>query len=90
MPMGPGREINTWGETETCGYTATATLRMLIINNCHNKTSVQTATSSMSSAALLGTSKDALNVSFFLTYLIREFLASFCVLCLKKKKKSHL
>ena len=35
---------------------------------------------------MLGTSNDALNVSFLLNYLIYVFLESFCALCFKKKK----
>lgn len=85
MLRGPGQEINTWGETDqTCVYTAAATLRTLIITNRHNETLVWTATSSGSPEALLGTSKDLLNISFSLSYVIRECLETFCVLCFKK------
>lgn len=90
MLMGPGWEINTLSEIETCSYTVRALvgffapLRVIIINKHCNKISVQGVTSSVSSTAVLGTSDDALSVSFLLNYLRYEFLESFCALHLKK------
>lgn len=89
--MGPGWEINTLSEIETCSYIVRALvgffapLRMIIINKHCNKISMQGVTSSVSSTAVMGTSDDALSVSFLLSYLRYEFLESFCALHLKKK-----
>lgn len=69
MQMGPWVGSQYLCEIETCGYTARATLRMIIISNGSNKTWRQRVTSSESSTAVLGTSDDALNVSFLLNYL---------------------